>query len=1011
MIMNAVGREIFRAIHEGKWLKIEYKNQKGEITKYWGGILSLDAERGKMNVDGLHLSQYTIAERMTLSIPSIQSAEIVEGTYCEINRKLVDDIAENPEKYDYLFGNAANLKILTYLEECYRMDNSPFCKDYKLVSYLDNSQLKGNYYALSDQQFSQIVDYFQIRDEKKKQQKQRYFQQLAMNLLSIFTDKGLYVLAYRVLNLDVKKKCLRPDDNITICTDFLVDGSQSESIRKYLDADDYDLLHDFKQNQEIIKDCITRSNPGIKVDDIPHIIGIGRNINLDLHTEYKSIYEQYEEGHVTIPIQAFFGNLLAKPDRRKAYPLEVVSKVNMDQLLAINNAMKYPLAYIQGPPGTGKTNTIINTIVTAFFNERTVLFSSNNNHPLDNVVEKLTAMKFNGWTIPFPILRLGNNDKILEAIEYINALRKQVSRMPVYENILDKRKADRIEKAKKLAGILRQYEILLDYKEREETLEKMIDFQEKHPGETSLLPFSADLSGRQLAKIREEIKKRDIITEESALALLDKNEQELLNYLNFTSAKYIKRLEEEKYQAFRAILETEDDVEKINAFNGYTKDPDNLKKLLRVFPIIVTTCISAARLGNPKPVFDMVIMDEASQCNTAVSLVPILRGENLMLVGDPQQLRPVIVLDAMTNNTLKKKYQISDEYDYRENSIYKTFLACDSVSDEVLLRKHYRCHPEIIRFNNKKYYNSQLDVKTLSSEKNPLIFANVHTSKENTKNSSREETEKIVSYVLANKDKTIGIITPFVNQKNLIANELEKAKVSNAVCGTVHSFQGDEKDVILFSTAIGDGTGDGTYQWLCNNKELINVATSRAKKQLIVMGDMTNIDRLHVKGAADDLYELVQYVRENGKSVVTSKETNSRALGVKPFSTETEEAFLTSLTHALGNIWLTQSRFSVKKEVPISQVFEDDLTFDNLFYTGRFDFVVYERQGSRELPILAIELDGKEHFDNEIVKRRDQRKKAICDAHNLKLIRVENSYARRYNYIKDILIEYFRVQR
>ncbi len=1009
--MNAVGREIFRAIHEGKWLKIEYKNQKGEITKYWGGILSLDAERGKMNVDGLHLSQYTIAERMTLSIPSIQSAEIVEGTYCEINRKLVDDIAENPEKYDYLFGNAANLKILTYLEECYRMDNSPFCKDYKLVSYLDNSQLKGNYYALSDQQFSQIVDYFQIRDEKKKQQKQRYFQQLAMNLLSIFTDKGLYVLAYRVLNLDVKKKCLRPDDNITICTDFLVDGSQSESIRKYLDADDYDLLHDFKQNQEIIKDCITRSNPGIKVDDIPHIIGIGRNINLDLHTEYKSIYEQYEEGHVTIPIQAFFGNLLAKPDRRKAYPLEVVSKVNMDQLLAINNAMKYPLAYIQGPPGTGKTNTIINTIVTAFFNERTVLFSSNNNHPLDNVVEKLTAMKFNGWTIPFPILRLGNNDKILEAIEYINALRKQVSRMPVYENILDKRKADRIEKAKKLAGILRQYEILLDYKEREETLEKMIDFQEKHPGETSLLPFSADLSGRQLAKIREEIKKRDIITEESALALLDKNEQELLNYLNFTSAKYIKRLEEEKYQAFRAILETEDDVEKINAFNGYTKDPDNLKKLLRVFPIIVTTCISAARLGNPKPVFDMVIMDEASQCNTAVSLVPILRGENLMLVGDPQQLRPVIVLDAMTNNALKKKYQISDEYDYRENSIYKTFLACDSVSDEVLLRKHYRCHPEIIRFNNKKYYNSQLDVKTLSSEKNPLIFANVHTSKENTKNSSREETEKIVSYVLANKDKTIGIITPFVNQKNLIANELEKAKGSNAVCGTVHSFQGDEKDVILFSTAIGDGTGDGTYQWLCNNKELINVATSRAKKQLIVMGDMTNIDRLHVKGAADDLYELVQYVRENGKSVVTSKETNSRALGVKPFSTETEEAFLTSLTHALGNIWLTQSRFSVKKEVPISQVFEDDLTFDNLFYTGRFDFVVYERQGSRELPILAIELDGKEHFDNEIVKRRDLRKKAICDAHNLKLIRVENSYARRYNYIKDILIEYFRVQR
>ena len=44
-----------------------------------------------------------------------------------------------------------------------------------------------------------------------------------------------------------------------------------------------------------------------------------------------------------------------------------MKNINLDQLLAINNAMKYPLAYIQGPPGTGKTNTIINTIVTAIF--------------------------------------------------------------------------------------------------------------------------------------------------------------------------------------------------------------------------------------------------------------------------------------------------------------------------------------------------------------------------------------------------------------------------------------------------------------------------------------------------------------------------------------------------------------------------------------------------------------------------------------------------------------------
>ena len=78
-----------------------------------------------------------------------------------------------------------------------------------------------------------------------------------------------------------------------------------------------------------------------------------------------------------------------RPIRRKQYPVALLNrKVNLDQLLAINNAMKYPLAYIQGPPGTGKTNTIMNTIITAFFNERTVLLVSSNNHPIDEVYKK-----------------------------------------------------------------------------------------------------------------------------------------------------------------------------------------------------------------------------------------------------------------------------------------------------------------------------------------------------------------------------------------------------------------------------------------------------------------------------------------------------------------------------------------------------------------------------------------------------------------------------------------------
>ncbi len=88
-------------------------------------------------------------------------------------------------------------------------------------------------------------------------------------------------------------------------------------------------------------------------------------------------------------------------------------------------------------------------------------------------------------------------------------------------------------------------------------------------------------------------------------------------------------------------------------------------------------------------------------------------------------------------------------------------------------------------------------------------------------------------------------------------------------------------------------------------------------------------------------------------------------------------------------------------------MFNENTSYSDLFYTGRFDFVVYERVAKKELPVLAIELDGKEHFSDGIVKERDRKKNKICKDHNFELIRVENTYARRYHYMKDILIKYF----
>lgn len=495
-----------------------------------------------------------------------------------------------------------------------------------------------------------------------------------------------------------------------------------------------------------------------------------------------------------------------------------------------------------------------------------------------------------------------------------------------------------------------------------------------------------------------------------------------MQYFYYTSAKFIKRLSEPKNKDLLEIIlmDNSKNDERLKKFSEFLKSSENIFRLTRIFPIVAATCISSEKIGTPNLYFDMTIIDEASQCDTAHSLLPILRGKQLMLVGDPQQLNPVILLDQKDNDALKRIYKISEEYDFIKNSVYKTFLAADSVSKEILLRHHYRCAKEIIEFNNKKYYANQLKIESAERGGRSLVFHNVSNNSPLEKNVAPNEAEEIIRYAKENPTQKIGVITPFVNQKKLIESRIKSNRLENITCGTVHAFQGDEKDVVLFSLALTDRTNAKTYEWLNSNKELINVATSRAKEKFVLVASEKEIERLHneyekisakKESHCDDVFELKNYIKKNGKCQITPRQISSRALGIKPYSSKTEEEFLATLSHALDNVISDFKKCSVKKEVGISAVFESEKIEPSLFYTGRFDFVIYERDyDGRERPILAIELDGKEHLEDIAVKRRDREKNEICRRHRLQLIRVDNTYARRYHYIKEILENFFAKQ-
>lgn len=1008
--MNHIAQTLFRAVHEGKWLSIEYRNLNGEQHRYWIAVLQINAEKKTLRVEGFHLTEHTVRVLPHIYIDSILSSAVVEGSYCEINEEQVRDMDENPERYEAIFGSAVNLKILNYLADCSRLDAEPYQCDYCLVRCLDAQTLGRGEYVLSEEQFRQIVAQFQAEAGEAASRGSYKLRQLCMNVMSIPAQKrrggreALYVLAYRKMYLDVKRRTLKPAEDITVCREFTVDGER-QSIRRFLQPEDYALLDAFEQHQEELKDRITAGNPQIAgVDDRPYLIALGLDCKVDLNQEYAAVVSQFESGQAAYPLRAFFGALTARAVRRKDYPITLLEpRANLDQLLAIHNAVKYPVTYVQGPPGTGKSYTIVNTVVTAFFNEKTVLLSSYNNHPVDTVVKSLEAITYGpGGTIPFPVIRLGSDERVEKALERMRALYEMVQSRKVYEKTLERNRGDRAERMGRLTELLKKHEEILSLREQKEAIEVLLR-------ESRQLTFQADLQGRQLAAVNRRLAEIGEVTDEEALSLLSDDGEAFKKYLNFTSIKYLKRLGEPKNEDLRKILEIQNGKEQVAAFNSYISQPENLKKFLRIFPVVATTCISAHKLGTPEPEFDLVIIDEASQCNMAQSLVPILRGENLMLVGDPQQLSPVILLDERDNAVLKRRYLIPEEYDYRKNSIYKAFLANDAVSDEILLRHHYRCNPRIISFNNQKYYNGRLCIDSADGTQPPLLYMEVPGNRTFYRNTAPQEAEKIIEYVKTHREKKIGVITPFSNQKEYIAARLAEEGLEDVTCGTVHAFQGDEKDVILFSLAVTEQTGEKTYGWLKNNRELINVATSRAREQLVVIGSTENLERLHREEERDDVYELVRYVQKNGDCRVTAEEVQSRALGVKPYSTETEEEFLKSLNHALENILNTGKKCTVKKEVAIAQVFQENIAHERLFYSGRFDFVIYEREyGGRELPVMAIELDGREHITDEAVRRRDRRKEEICQKHGFTLIRVENSYARRYYFIKRILEAYFK---
>lgn len=297
------------------------------------------------------------------------------------------------------------------------------------------------------------------------------------------------------------------------------------------------------------------------------------------------------------------------------------------------------------------------------------------------------------------------------------------------------------------------------------------------------------------------------------------------------------------------------------------KNRIDFDKVLNIFKLWIVNINDVFRIFPFKPkLFDYIIIDEASQLLPIYLLPLMIMSKHIVVVGDDKQLRSpellfykedlnkIFVSNASLNLEDKVLFQFIIN---RESSCINVL---SSICEEVItLREHYRCLPEIIRWSNKKFYENYLRIMTDNAEKIDKVFEFVYINNAmDDKKINKKEAEKVISDLIlmlkngAYKKFSFGVITPFREQAEYLQYLFIRAKEKDidlekickekeddlkepVIISTIDGFQGDERDVILYSFRYAPNSDPKIFaierQELGRNR--INVAFTRARKKMI----------------------------------------------------------------------------------------------------------------------------------------------------------------------------------
>ncbi len=551
----------------------------------------------------------------------------------------------------------------------------------------------------------------------------------------------------------------------------------------------------------------------------------------------------------------------------------VPSILSNTQEKILASAAERTTTLVIGPPGTGKSYTIASLAMSYFHMGKSVLIVSGKDQAVDVIANKIEEQ----LEIKACIVRAGKKEYLKELKKFLqdllNGLYTTNTVSEVYIESLEQDVRHLHNKQTRLIKTLtkrNKYEIkngklsTITSKNVWQALSFWFlnKVYSKRKPLWDLYSQFDDIQNLQIKKIKE------LIIDIHKLRL----EHSLLNH-----RKLLK--------TFLNAIRARTGAKKENLF-----DEINLKTLLEIFPIWLVKLSDINRvLPLENELFDLLIIDEATQCDIASCLPALQRAKKVVITGDPKQLRHISFisqkkqLEFLKNNSLDDL----DKFNYREKSILDFYS--DNISDQKsvhFLNEHYRSLPKIISFSNEYFYSGKLNIMTEKpinyKENSVKVF---HILGKRTKSGiNQKEASEIINHIKKIVDncsteiKSIGILSPFRNQTDYLNKKINDSfnistlEKHNILVGTAHAFQGEERDIMYISFVINDNTHFNVRRFI-EKSDVFNVSITRAKSIQNIFYSFDN-NRLAQKSILRKYIEYSKskpHITHNDNSIIHDK--------------------------------------------------------------------------------------------------------------------------------------------